>query len=127
MVALGGLDCSPFSHSCPLPLPAHLLTPPPPPFPPLAQSNSNKRSRADGTNQIKDAASKWGAEFEALEEDDQFTYLDTLASLMGPEHLRYLQGRIQIDGDDDEEEEDFDEDGEEDDDEEEGDGEEEDD
>ena len=83
MVALGGLDCSPFSHSCPLPLPAHLLTPPPPPFPPLAQSNSNKRSRADGTNQIKDAASKWGAEFEALEEDDQFTYLDTLASLMG--------------------------------------------
>jgi len=68
-------------------------------------------------------AMKWAEEFDALNEDDQYTYLEELAPRMTKMHLQFLQGIIGFDDDDEEEGEDDSELGE---DEDEGEGEDED-
>ena len=51
-------------------------------------------------------AAKWAGEFEALKEDDQYTFLEELAPKLTRMHLQFLQGIIGFD-DEGEEEEDF--------------------
>jgi len=63
-----------------------------------------------------DKALKWAEVFDALDEEDQYAYLEELAPRMSKMHLQFLQGIIGFD-DDDEEEEDFDEEEEDEDDE----------
>ena len=58
-------------------------------------------------------------EFDALGEDDQYTYLEEVAPRMSKMHLQFLQGIMRFEDDDDEDEEDFDEDDDDDDDDEE--------
>jgi len=85
-----------------------------------AEEQVTKRRRKDdgegGAAGISEKAMKWAEEFDALEEDDQYTYLEELAPRMTKMHLQFLQGIIGLDEDDDEEE-DFGEDDDDDDDE----------
>jgi len=82
---------------------------------------TKKKRKAEDDAGISDKAMKWAEEFDALEEDDQYTYLEELAPRMTKMHLQFLHGIIGFD--DEEEEEEF---GEDDEDDEEGeDGEEE--
>ena len=72
----------------------------------MADDESKKRARgADDSSGLKAKAAKWVEEFDALDDDDQYTYLEEMAPKMFPMHVQFLQGLIGM-GDDDEEEED---------------------
>ena len=43
-------------------------------------------------------ADAWAAEFDDLEEDDQFTYLEMLATRLDAQHLAFMQGLVDPDG-----------------------------
>lgn len=90
----------------------------------MSEEQDRKRRREGEDSQLGEKAMKWAEEFDALNEDDQYTYLEELAPRMTKMHLQFLQGIIGFDEDDDEEGEDDDELGE---DEDEGEEEEEDD
>ena len=83
-------------------------------------SESSKRARADDEADagVSNKAMKWAEEFDALEEDDQYTYLEEIAPRMTKMHLQFLHGIIGFedggeDDEDDDGEEEYDEDGEE--------------
>mmetsp|Transcript_75463 Transcript_75463/g.125824 ORF Transcript_75463/g.125824 Transcript_75463/m.125824 type:complete len:95 (+) Transcript_75463:32-316(+) len=71
---------------------------------------ARKRRKVEEDKGVGEKALKWAEEFNALEEDDQYTYLEELAPRMTKMHLQFLQGIIGFDDDDDEGEEEFGED-----------------
>lgn len=81
------------------------------------QDATKKRSRSDAPADdagIVNKAMKWAEEFGTLDEDDQYTYLEEMASRMTREHLQFLQGMIGFDDEEEEELDDEDEDDEDD-------------
>jgi hypothetical protein len=77
-----------------------------------------KRKKEDDDKKVAEKAASWAMEFEKLEEDDQYSYIEALARSMNKMHMQFLQGVMGYDGDEEGDEEgEFDEDGEEDEDE----------
>jgi|Transcript_19457 hypothetical protein len=72
----------------------------------MAEDQERKRRREGDDAQLGEKAMKWAEEFDALNEDDQYTYLEELAPRMTKMHLQFLQGIIGFDDDDEEEGED---------------------
>jgi len=89
------------------------------------ESGTKRRKTGDGSGTTQKALD-WATEFDSLEEDDQYTYLEMLAPKLSKMHLQFLQGIIGFDDDEDEGEDDFGEEEEEDDEDGEEEGEEED-
>jgi len=65
-----------------------------------ADGNNKKRKKEDEAAQVADKAVKWAEEFEKLDEDDQYTYLEEIAPRMNSMHLQFLQGIIGFEDDD---------------------------
>lgn len=77
---------------------------------------ATKKRKKEEDDKIAEKAVKWAEEFDGLNEDDQYTYLEEIAPRMTRMHLQFLQGIIGFDDEDEDGEGEFDEEGEEDDD-----------
>ena len=83
----------------------------------MSAADPSKKRKKEEDDKITEKAAKWASEFEKLEEDDQYSYIEAIARSMTKMHMQFLQGIMGFD--DGEEEGEFDEDGEEEEDEEE--------
>jgi hypothetical protein len=77
----------------------------------MSEGNTKKRKKEDD-DKIGEKAAKWAEEFDKLDEDDQYTYLEEIAPRMTRMHLQFLQGIIGFDDDDEDGEGEFDDEGE---------------
>ena len=69
----------------------------------MAETGKRRRGEGGDDGGVAEKATKWAKEFGELAEEDQYVYLEQLASApMNKMHLNFLQGVL---GDDDEEEE----------------------
>ena len=67
----------------------------------MSDDQVTKKRRAGEGASVQDAAKKWAAEFAELEESDQFTYLEALASskdggdsALTPMHAQFITGLV---------------------------------
>lgn len=77
----------------------------------MSDAAGTKKRKKEDDDKITEKAAKWAGEFERLEEDDQYSYIEAIARSMTKMHMQFLQGIMGFD--DGEEEGEFDEDGEE--------------
>mmetsp|Transcript_3608 Transcript_3608/g.9070 ORF Transcript_3608/g.9070 Transcript_3608/m.9070 type:complete len:102 (+) Transcript_3608:78-383(+) len=64
---------------------------------------ASKKRKTEDDDKIGEKATKWADEFDKLDEDDQYTYLEEIAPHMSRMHMQFLQGIIGFDDDDDDE------------------------